>query len=105
MLAGLLMAAAMMEFARARTTIIPRQAPAALITSGIFRMSRNPIYMADLLILAGFSLIWGSVLGLALVPALAWLLQTRFIEGEEARLEDVFGSEFTDYTARTRRWI
>ncbi len=104
-LAGVLTAAALMEFNRAKTTIVPRQAPAALITGGIYRLSRNPIYVADLLILAGFSLIWGSLPGLLLVPALAWLLQTRFIEGEEARLAETFGDKFANYAARTRRWI
>lgn len=100
-----LTAAAVFEFLRARTTIIPREAPAALITGGIFRFSRNPIYLADVLILAGVSLILGSVPGLILVPALAWLLQERFIRGEEARLTEAFGSEFDAYRKSTRRWI
>lgn len=85
--------------------MIPRQTPSALITTGIFRLSRNPIYLADLLILAGFSLIWGKPLGLVLVPVLAWILFARFIQGEEARLRAMFGAEFEAYAARTRRWL
>ena len=103
--AGVLTVGAVVEFARARTTIIPREAPSALITSGIFRLSRNPIYLADLLILAGASLLLGSVPGLCLVPALWWVLRTRFILGEEARLSGVFGKEYEAYRSRTRRWI
>ena len=93
------------EAMKARTTIIPREAPAALITGGIFRFSRNPIYLGDVLILAGVALIFGSVPGLILVPCLAWLLQERFIKGEEARLAEAFGSEFEAYMRATRRWI
>ncbi len=103
--AAALTVAAVLEFLRARTTIIPREAPRALITGGIFRLSRNPIYLADVLILAGVSLILGSVPGLILVPVLGWLLQERFIKDEEARLAEVFGSEFDAYRRETRRWI
>ena len=104
-LAAILTIGAVREFLRARTTIIPREAPAALITGGIFRLSRNPIYLADVLILAGMSLILGSVPGLILVPVLAGVLQERFIKGEEARLAEAFGAEFAAYRDATRRWI
>lgn len=104
-LAAVLIICAVREFLRARTTIIPREVPAALITTGIFRFSRNPIYLADLLILAGVSLIVGSVPGLILVPALGWVLQERFIRGEETRLTEAFGDEFEIYKRETRRWF
>lgn len=103
--AAFLIAASLFEFMRARTTVIPREAPSALITTGIFRLSRNPIYLADLLILAGFSLIWGKFFGLILVPILAWLLFRRFIAGEEARLKAAFGGDYDVYRVQTRRWI
>jgi protein-S-isoprenylcysteine O-methyltransferase Ste14 len=105
LLAALLMSAAFVEFSRARTTIIPRKEPSALITRGIFRFTRNPIYLADLLILAGFSVIWGSAVGLGLVPVLTWLLQRRFIVGEEERLRNEFGAHFESYSTQTRRWL
>lgn len=103
--AAALITASLVQFLHARTSVIPRQTPSALITKGIFRLSRNPIYLADLLILAGFSLIWGKPLGLVLVPVLAWILFARFIQGEEARLRAMFGAEFEAYAARTRRWL
>lgn len=102
--AGLTLAA-LREFARARTTIIPHLQPAALITSGVFRWTRNPIYVADVLILAGLALIWGKIFGLVLVPVLVILLERRFIRGEEARLSAAFGPAFDAYAARTRRWL
>ena len=75
------------------------------MTGGIFRFSRNPIYLADLLILCGFALIWGRVLGFLLVPVLAILLQRRFILPEEARMREKFGAAFDAYVAQTRRWL
>lgn len=103
--AFVLVVAAVFEFARARTSVIPHQEPTALITTGIFRFSRNPIYLADVLILAGLSLVWGKLLGLILVPALVTLLHRRFIEPEEARLRKAFGEDFEVYEQATRRWL
>ncbi len=97
--------AAVVEFWRARTTIIPRNSPDALITGGVFRLSRNPIYLADVLVLLGLSLVWGAVLGLVLVPVFAMLLRRRFIDPEEAVLRQAFGETFEAYAARTRRWF
>ena len=104
--AGLaLMVLAAVEFRRRRTTIIPHRVPDALVTGGVFRISRNPIYLADVLILAGVVLGWQAWLALPLVPALGWVLQRRFIEPEEARLRAAFGPEAAAWFARTRRWI
>lgn len=100
-----LTAAAALAFARARTTIIPHRVPSALVTGGVFRVSRNPIYLADLLILLGVSLIWGKLLGFLLLPVLAIVLEWRFIRPEESRMSDAFGAEFDAYSKRTRRWI
>jgi protein-S-isoprenylcysteine O-methyltransferase Ste14 len=98
-----LLAAAQM--ALQRTTVIPRRTPASLVTSGLFALSRNPIYLADLVILLGAILWLDAVLALPLLAGFAWLIQTRFILDEEARLAAAFGPEFTDWAARTRRWF
>lgn len=104
-LAGWTTIAALVAFKRAKTTILPHQEPAALITDGIYQYSRNPIYLADVMILLGLSLIWGSALGLLLTPALVLVLDKRFIQPEEARLAAAFGSAFEQYRARVRKWI
>lgn len=104
-LAFLLAAAAVLHLIRGRTTIVPHRLPDALVTGGVFSFSRNPIYLADLLILAGCSLAWGSLLGPVLVPVLAAVLKKRFILGEESRLRAVFGTDFDAYTAKVRRWL
>jgi protein-S-isoprenylcysteine O-methyltransferase Ste14 len=67
------------------TTIIPRRNPSALVTGGLFAWSRNPIYLADALILLGAILWLDAVLALPLVAGFVWLIQTRFIRDEEAR--------------------
>ena len=104
-LAAILVVAALFEFRRARTTPIPHQMPSALITTGVFRFFRNPIYLADLLILLGFALIWGSLLGLLLIPVLFAVLELRFILPEEERLRKAFPDAFEAYTRQTRRWV
>ena len=96
---------AAVSFRMARTTIIPHQAPSALITTGAFAHSRNPIYLADVIVLIGWCLIWGAALPIVLVPAFVWILTDRFIEPEEARLSAAFGDSFDDYRGATRRWI
>ena len=105
-LAGLILAVlAAREMARARTTIIPHRQPDALVTSGIFRVSRNPIYLGDVLILTGLILWWEAVIALPLVPLFAYVLTRRFIRPEEARLAAAFGPAFRTWRARVRRWI
>jgi protein-S-isoprenylcysteine O-methyltransferase Ste14 len=105
--AGLaLMAAAFVEFRRHRTSVIPHRQPSALVTTGVYRLSRNPIYLADALILAGLCLRWDALPALVLlVPLFAAVITARFIRPEEARLRAAFGAAFDDWAARTRRWI
>ncbi|MHC0054067.1 methyltransferase family protein [Actibacterium sp. D379-3] len=104
--AGLaVMLAAAAQFLARRTTLIPRQAPSGLVQGGIYRLTRNPIYLGDVLVLAGLVLCWDAVPGLVLLPAFMALIQQRFILGEEAQLHDVFGAEFDAYRARVRRWL
>lgn len=100
-----LMVAAAVQMAAARTTVIPRRDPAALVTSGVFRISRNPIYLGDALVLAGAILWWDLGLALPLVPAFVLIINRRFILDEEARLRAAFGPEFAAWARRTRRWL
>ncbi|MEM6385252.1 MAG: methyltransferase [Pseudomonadota bacterium] len=104
-IAAALVGAALFEFRRARTTPIPHLTPSALISNGIFRWTRNPIYLADLLILFGLSVIWAKPLGLLLVPVLWLILERRFILAEEARLQAEFPEGFAVYAGTVRRWL
>ncbi len=101
----LLMLLAVYEMRRQRTTVIPHQEADRLVTSGIFKRTRNPIYLGDLLILAGFILRWDSVLALPLLPIFAWIIERRFIIPEENRLRRKFRADFARYERKTRRWV
>ena len=101
----LLMLLAAAEMRRQRTTIIPHREADRLVQSGIFRRSRNPIYLGDVLLLAGVILWMDAVLGLVLVPVLAWVLVRRFIIPEEDRLRRKFRADFARYCEKARRWL
>lgn len=102
---GLLIALAAYELRRHRTTILPHHEAAALVTTGIYSRSRNPIYLADSLILAGLILYWDAVLSLPLIPVFVWVIETRFILDEEKRLRRNFRANFARYEKQTRRWL
>ncbi|WP_170381707.1 methyltransferase family protein [Ruegeria atlantica] len=104
--AGILVAVlAIVEFRRHKTTVIPHETPTAMVQSGIYKRSRNPIYLGDVLILAGLVLRFDAVLSLVLVPMFVWVLERRFILPEEDRLRRAFRADFARYERRTRRWI
>ena len=71
----------------------------------MFLQSRNPIYLADMLILAGVSIWMGSIPGFLMLPVFFLILEKRFIRPEEARMAEAFGEDFETYKANTRRWI
>jgi len=92
-------------FWRRKTTIEPHHAPGALIVEGPFRWSRNPIYLALLLILLGAVIGRGQPLCLIWVALFYWVLTARFVRPEEAALRDAFGASAQAYFDETRRWI
>jgi len=100
-----LMAMAVLELRRHSTTVIPHMEADRLVTSGIFGRSRNPIYLGDAAILAGFIFYWDAVLALPLVPLLVALLERRFILAEERRLRRKFLADWGRYAQKTRRWL
>ena len=100
-----LMVLAAFEMRRWRTTIIPHQQPSALVASGVFRFSRNPIYLGDALVLTGAILWWGQPLAIPLIPIFVWVITSRFIKPEEARLRAGFGDDFAEWREMTRRWL
>ena len=96
---------AAIEFGRARTAVMPRNTPSAIVTSGPYRFSRNPIYVADAMILIGWGALLGSLWPLLLVLPFCWVIQERFIKSEEAELRRVFPAQWTAWASETRRWL
>lgn len=104
--AGLaLMVLAVVQMWRHNTTVIPHMNADALVQNGIFALTRNPIYLGDVLVLLGCLLRWDALLAVPLVPLLTWILQVRFIVPEEGRLRAAFAADFDKYAQKTRRWI
>ncbi len=102
-----LMLVSALYFKRAGTTINPRHPDesSALVTSGVYRFSRNPIYIADTLILVGWGLFLSNLYALALIVGFV-LYMTRFqIKAEERALEELFGEGYVAYKAKVRRWL
>lgn len=92
-------------FLQRGTTILPTRAVSALIGSGPFRISRNPIYVGLTAIYLGTSLLRRSGWPLVLLPGVLIIMHNGVIDREESYLERRFGMEYLDYKARVRRWL
>jgi protein-S-isoprenylcysteine O-methyltransferase Ste14 len=78
---------------------------AALVTSGPFHFSRNPMYLGMLIWLLGLAVLLGSLISFVF-PLLFYLLVNTFvIPLEERHMEQLFGDEYHQFTQRTRRWL
>ena len=101
----ILMGVSFVMFQKHRTSVVPKRTPNSIITSGPYKYSRNPIYVADAIVLIGYVLTLGSVISFVLVPAFAWVIRKRFINGEEVGIRAEFGQAYDDYCQQTRRWL
>lgn len=100
-----LMVWALITLRRARTTIMPNEAASALVTNGPFRFRRNPIYLADMLILLGVAELLRNIWLVLLTPAFGLLVTWLAILPEERHLEARFGDAYREYKERTRRLL
>ena len=89
----------------AQTPVDPFKATTAIVTDGLFRFSRNPIYVSDTLLYVGLSLALNAWWALALTPVLVWIMHVGVITREEDYLEHKFGNEYLRYKRQVRRWI
>ena len=93
-------------FKRKSTTIVPRQKPQALIVEGPFQISRNPIYLAFILIVEGAAFWMGSLLALIVPVWLFFFFEKNYVLPEERKMREGLGDEAVDaYFARTGRWL
>jgi protein-S-isoprenylcysteine O-methyltransferase Ste14 len=95
------------EFRRASTTVNPMTpaAASALVRCGIYRRTRNPMYLGMLLMLAGWAVWLASVAAGAVLPAFVLYMNRLQIEPEERALASRFGRDFEDYRRSVRRWL
>lgn len=95
------------SFRRARTTVDPRTpcSASALVASGIYDYSRNPMYSGFVLILLGWGLLLSNGLAFLLLPAFVLYMNRFQICPEERALLAKFGQDYREYCARVRRWL
>lgn len=94
-----------LEIRKADTTLDPHGSVTTVVTSGIYRFTRNPMYLGFLLMVIGFPLASGSLWGVILAPFFILTMNRLVIEREEAYLEKKFGEPYTSFRSRVRRWL
>ena len=97
----------MLSFVRARTTMNPTKpsATSSLVTGGVYRVTRNPMYLSLLLYLLAWAAYLSNWLALLLVPVFVIYINELQIKPEERALSALFGAEYAAYKARVRRWL
>jgi len=93
------------DFRRATTTVKPYEQPTTLIESGVFGVTRNPMYLGFVLILLGAGVLLRAPAPFVVVPAFALLMERGYIAHEESALAKVFGGRWEAYRRTTRRWL
>ncbi len=92
-------------FKKSGTTVKPYEKACFLNVSGPFRFSRNPMYLGFTVILLGEAIIIGSLLSFVFPLLFMMICKLLYIPIEEKFLEEIFGTDYTDYKRRVRRWL
>ncbi|NGP87667.1 methyltransferase family protein [Fodinibius halophilus] len=95
------------QFYRNTTSVDPQNLDKAanLVTGGVYKVSRNPMYVAFLLLLVAYSLVLQNILSLFCVPLFIGYLNKYQIKPEEKALLEKFGDEYREYLQEVRRWL
>jgi protein-S-isoprenylcysteine O-methyltransferase Ste14 len=103
---GLALAASgVFSFKKAGTAIKPFEPSTVLVTNGLYRFTRNPMYLGLVILLIGVASYLGSLTPYVVIPVFFLTMQQCFIKHEEAFLENIFGQEYLDYKDKVRRWL
>lgn len=100
-----IIAAGVISFRRAKTPVEPWKPARALVTDGLYRHTRNPMYLGMMVFYAGVTILRTSLGAALLLPVLIVIIQSRVIAREELHLLTVFGKDYADYCRRVRRWL
>jgi protein-S-isoprenylcysteine O-methyltransferase Ste14 len=95
------------QFRKAHTTVDPTSPEKAsqLVSSGIYRFTRNPMYLGMLVIVAASVIKFGNAYGLIALPLFVVYMNYFQIEPEERIIEGIFADEYVQYKNKVRRWI
>jgi len=94
-----------LHFKKAGTEVKPFRDSSRLVTAGLYRFSRHPMYLGMVVALVGAFVVLGSLTPVFIIPAFVVALTVRFVVPEERGLERQFGDEYEAYKRRVRRWI
>ncbi|MGH2957249.1 MAG: methyltransferase family protein [Solirubrobacterales bacterium] len=97
--------AAMYAFMRAKTSMPPMRPSTTLVTSGPYRLTRNPMYLGMACLYIALSFALGVIWALALLPLVILAIDRLVIAREEPYLKRTFGDPYREYRARVRRWL
>jgi protein-S-isoprenylcysteine O-methyltransferase Ste14 len=94
-------------FKRAKTTVNPTkpESSSSLVTSGIYRRTRNPMYFGFLLMLTGWAAARANMVAFLALPTFVLYMNHFQIKPEERALMSIFGDKFKNYCSSVRRWI
>jgi protein-S-isoprenylcysteine O-methyltransferase Ste14 len=98
-------AAGVWQFRRSRTTVLPFGGTSCIVEAGVYRWTRNPMYVGMALAYGGGALLINSAWCLALLPVAILLVQVLAIRHEERYLASKFGEGYERYRSRVRRWL
>ena len=101
----LIVAFSFWEFAKAKTALRPDRGATALLLSGPFAYSRNPLYVAVMILIMGVGILVNSLWILGMLFPLFFLMSQTVISAEERHLESRFGQQYLDYKKMVRRWL
>jgi protein-S-isoprenylcysteine O-methyltransferase Ste14 len=103
---GVLLAlSAVYAFFRARTNLRPDRPSSALVRTGPYRFTRNPMYVSLTIVYVGVAVMMQSLWSLLLLPLVVALIRSKVIATEEAYMERRFGAEYLRYKSEVRRWL
>ena len=97
--------AAMSVFRRRGTNVEPWRASTMIVAEGVFRWTRNPMYLGMTLVYCGLAILFESFAAFLLLPFVLIIIRSYVIAREERYLETKFGDEYRRYRQRVRRWI
>jgi protein-S-isoprenylcysteine O-methyltransferase Ste14 len=95
------------EFTKLSTTVNPHKPEntSKLVTSGVYRFSRNPMYAGLLFCLVGIGIYFGNLWSFLVIPVFIWYMNEFQVKPEEVVMRQKFGSDFKEYSEKVNRWI
>lgn len=96
---------ALLQFKKARTAVCPTAKSSLIVTHGVYKYSRNPMYLGMLVMLTGASLMMGTIPAMFAPIGFFIVIDKVFIPFEEEKLQNFFGDVYATYLTQTRRWV